>query len=173
MPTASSPAQPTPSVPPTQPVPSTPPTQPTPSVPPTQAPKPPQLPAAAQLSVGGNALDNSYSVDKDGNLVGTYPVNHSPAQLWRLEQASDGRYYLRNGSTNFTKVLDLDVASGRIQVLTSPPGNDKQLWSFVQVPGGYEIVNSSTEQCLTSDGAAQWAKVQACSKADNQVWTVT
>ncbi|MEU8515430.1 protein kinase [Kitasatospora sp. NPDC048722] len=141
---------------------------------PTQEPKPaPQLPPLAQLSVGSNALDNSYSVDKDGNRVGTYPVNRSAAQQWRLDYFSDGRYLLRNGSTNYTKVLDLDLATGRVQVWTNPPGAENQLWSFLPVPGGYQVVNSSTRQCLTSDGMAQWVRVQACSAADNQVWTVS
>ncbi|MFD8086347.1 RICIN domain-containing protein [Kitasatospora sp. NPDC059722] len=118
-------------------------------------------------------MDNAYSVDKDGNRVGTYPANRSPAQQWRLDYFSDGRYLLRNGSTNYTKVLDLELTTGRIQVWTNPPGAENQLWSFVPVPGGYQVVNSSTKQCLTSDGMAQWVRVQACSEADNQVWTLS
>ncbi|MGK4584900.1 protein kinase domain-containing protein [Kitasatospora sp. HPMI-4] len=141
---------------------------------PTPPPKPePQLPAVAQFTTGGVALDNSYSTDKDGNLVGTYTVNGTPAQLWRLEKFSEGRYFLRNGSSGYTKVLDLDLATGRIQIWTNPPGAENQLWSFVPVTGGYQIVNSYTKQCLTSGGLAEWAFVQSCSKADNQVWTIS
>ncbi|MBV6701562.1 protein kinase [Kitasatospora aureofaciens] len=159
--------------PPASPEPTTP-TAPATPPQPTQPPKPePQLPAVAQFTTGGVALDNSYSTDKDGNLVGTYTVNHSPAQMWRLEKFSEGRYYLRNASSSFTKVLDLDLATGKIQIWTNPPGAENQLWSFVPVSGGYQIVNSYTKQCLTSDGPAQWARVQACSTADNQVWTVS
>ncbi|MFD7902981.1 serine/threonine protein kinase [Kitasatospora sp. NPDC059747] len=168
---APAPAQPTATVPPAVPTAAP---QPQPQPQPTQAPKPaPQLPPLAQLSLGSNALDNAYSVDKDGNRVGTYPANRSPAQQWRLDYFSDGRYLLRNGSTNYTKVLDLELTTGRIQVWTNPPGAENQLWSFVPVPGGYQVVNSSTKQCLTSDGMAQWVRVQACSEADNQVWTLS
>ncbi|GAA2248782.1 MULTISPECIES: serine/threonine protein kinase [Kitasatospora] len=141
---------------------------------PTPPPKPePQLPAFAQLASGGFALDNSNSTDKDGNLVGTYLVNRTPAQLWRLDKFSEGRYFLRNGSSNYTKVLDLELATGKIQIWTNPPGDENQLWSFAPVTGGYQILNSYTKQCLTSGGLAQWAFVQACSNAPNQVWTIS
>jgi serine/threonine-protein kinase len=127
----------------------------------------------AQFTIGGLALDNSYSADKDGNLVGTYSVNRTPAQQWRLEKFSEGRYFLSNGSSNYTKVLDLDLPTGKIQIWTNPPAAENQLWSFVPVTGGYQIVNSYTKQCLTAGGLAVYASVQACSKADNQVWTVS
>ncbi|MEE1788509.1 protein kinase [Streptomyces sp. SP17BM10] len=164
---APAPAQPTATAPPAVPT-------ATPQPQPTQPPKPaPQLPSLAVLAIGSNALDNAYSVDKDGNRVGTYPVNRSAAQQWRLEPFGDGRYFLRNGSTNYTKVLDLELTTGRIQVWTNPPGAENQLWSFLPVPGGYEVVNASTKQCLTSDGMAQWVRTQACSAEDNQVWTLS
>ncbi|MFF2040893.1 protein kinase [Kitasatospora sp. NPDC058170] len=139
---------------------------------PTQQPKP-QLPAMVQIIGTGGALDNSNSTDKDGNLVGTYLINGTLAQTWRLDKVAEGKYYLRNGSSNFTKVLDLDWRSGSVQIWTNPPVVENQVWSFVPVPGGYQIVNSYTRECLTSDGIARWARVSACSTAENQVWTVS
>ncbi|MFF3008203.1 protein kinase [Kitasatospora sp. NPDC057940] len=146
----------------------------TPPTPPTPEPKPqPQLPSQAQITGVNGALDNSYSVDENGNRVGTFNVNNTPAQVWRLEKVSEGKYFLRNASSNYTKVLDLDTGDGRVQIWTSPPYNDNQLWSFVPVRGGYQIVNGTTKGCLTSDGVAYYVRVAACTSADNQVWALS
>ncbi|MFF1792076.1 protein kinase [Kitasatospora sp. NPDC058243] len=146
-------------------------TQPTP---PTPEPKPqPQLPSQAQITGVNGALDNSFSGDRDGNRVATFAVNGTPAQVWRLEKLSEGKYFLRNASSNYTKVLDLDTGDGRVQIWTSPPYNDNQLWSFVPVRGGYQIVNGTTKGCLTSDGVAHYVRVAACSNAESQVWALS
>ncbi|MFI9330094.1 protein kinase [Kitasatospora sp. NPDC052868] len=139
---------------------------------PTQPPKP-QLPSLVQITGTGGALDNSSSADRDGNLVGTYLINGTLAQTWRLDKVAEGKYYLRNASSNFTKVLDLDWRTGSVQIWSNPPGAENQIWSFVPVPGGHHIVNAFTKGCLTSDGIAQWARMSACSDADNQVWTLS
>ncbi|MEV7940581.1 protein kinase [Kitasatospora sp. NPDC088264] len=142
-----------------------------PPTPPTPEPKPqPQLPSQAQIASVGGALDNSYSGDQNGNRVGTFSVNGTSAQVWRLEKVFEGKYFLRNASSNYTKVLDLDTGDGRVQIWTSPPFTDNQLWSFTQVRGGYQIVNGATKGCLTSDGAGYYVRVAACSNAENQVW---
>ncbi|MFJ2193340.1 protein kinase [Kitasatospora sp. NPDC087861] len=139
---------------------------------PTQQPKP-QLPTMVQISGTDGALDNSQSRDQDGNEVDTYVVNGTLAQTWRLEKVAEGTYLLRNGSSNFAKVLDLDWKTGRVQIWTNPPGADNQAWSFVPVQGGYQIVNFWNKGCLTSDGIAHMARVAACSNAANQVWTLS
>ncbi|MFJ9446645.1 hypothetical protein ACIRRH_33020 [Kitasatospora sp. NPDC101235] len=39
--------------------------------------------------------------------------------------------------------------------------------------GGYQLVNASTNGCLTSEGIGWGARVAACSNAENQVWTLS
>ncbi|MER7844385.1 protein kinase [Kitasatospora sp. NPDC096077] len=138
--------------------------------PPTEQPRPP-LPNLAQITGNGAVLDNYSSVDKNGNGVNTYIPNGSLAQVWRLDKISEGRYYLRNGASNFTKVLDLDVPSKKVQIWTNPPAAENQIWSLVPVPGGYQIVNATTKECLTSYGVGYWVGVEACSDTPKQVWT--
>ncbi|MFJ3218286.1 protein kinase [Kitasatospora sp. NPDC086801] len=170
------PPAPTPAV-PSQPA-SQEPAPPTASATPTQPPQPtqqpkPQLPSRAQITSNGAALDNYLSEDRDGNQIDTFAVNDTPAQTWRLDKFTEGKYFLRNASSNFSKVLDLDVRDGRVQIWTSPPYNDNQLWSFEPLQGGYQIVNVATKGCLTSDGIGYWARVTACSHANNQVWVLS
>ncbi|MGA5822343.1 serine/threonine protein kinase [Kitasatospora sp. NPDC094028] len=139
--------------------------------PPTQQPKP-ELPAQAQITSNGAALDNYYSKNEDGNGINTYIANGSSAQTWRLEKVSEANYYLRNGSTGFEKVLDLDVKTGKVQVWSSPPPSANQIWSIVPAVGGYQIVNYVTKECLTSSGVGFWASVSTCaSNRPGQVWT--
>ncbi|GAA3008762.1 hypothetical protein GCM10010519_44990 [Streptomyces lactacystinicus] len=130
------------------------------------------LPELARISSNGGTLDNSYSKDQDGNQVDTFDANGTLAQVWRLDKVDEGRYYLRNASSNFTKGLDQDRDSGRVQIWTSPPSNWNQVWAITPVPGGHRIVNADTSLCLTSDGVGHWVRVAPCSGADNQVWTL-
>ncbi|MEU3564885.1 protein kinase [Kitasatospora sp. NPDC006786] len=147
---------------------------PTPSATPTQPTRQPvaPLPELARISSNGGTLDNSYSKDQDGNQVDTFDANGTLAQVWRLDKVDEGRYYLRNASSNFTKGLDQDRDSGRVQIWTSPPSNWNQVWAITPVPGGHRIVNADTSLCLTSDGVGHWVRVAPCSGADNQVWTL-
>ncbi|MFF2617343.1 serine/threonine protein kinase [Kitasatospora sp. NPDC058046] len=146
------------------------PATPTQSAQPTPQPKP-QLPAEARITGTNGALDNYSSNDQDGNTVGTYFANGTAAQLWRLDRVADGMYYLRNASSNFTKVLDQDRRSGLVQIWTSPPADWNQVWAIAQVPGGYRIANVATQLCLTSEGIGVGTHVAACTGAQNQVWT--
>ncbi|WP_049661055.1 RICIN domain-containing protein, partial [Kitasatospora sp. MY 5-36] len=146
------------------------PATPTQSAQPTPQPKPP-LPAEARITGTNGLLDNYSSNDRDGNTVGTYFANGTAAQLWRLDRVADGMYYLRNASSNFTKVLDQDRRSGLVQIWTSPPADWNQVWAIAQVPGGYRIANVATQLCLTSEGIGVGTHVAACTGAQNQVWT--
>ncbi|MEU1286825.1 RICIN domain-containing protein, partial [Kitasatospora sp. NPDC005856] len=143
---------------------------PTQSTQPTQQPKP-QLPPVAQITGTNGALDNYSSLNQDGNMVGTYTANGTPAQLWELQQVGEGMYYLRNASSNFTKVLDQDRRSGSVQIWTSPPSGWNQVWAVSPVQGGYRLSNAESKMCLTSEGIGLGAHVTPCSGAANQVWT--
>ncbi|WP_369184999.1 serine/threonine protein kinase [Streptomyces sp. Y1] len=167
-PSSAAPAQPTPRE---QPSPTATATATQPATP-TAKPKP-QPPAQAKITSLGAALDNYYSKDVDGNGINTYIVNGSEAQNWRLEKVSEGNYYLRNGSTNYQRVLDLDVKTGKVQIWANPPGADNQIWSLVPVTdGAYQIVNHATKECLTSAGVGYWASVATCTPGrEGQVWT--
>ncbi|MFD4656112.1 protein kinase [Kitasatospora sp. NPDC058444] len=143
---------------------------PTQPAPPTQQPKP-QLPVLAQITGTNGALDNYRSADQDGNMVGTYVVNGTSAQLWQLDKVAEGMYYLRNAASNYTKVLDQDRKSGFVRIWTSPPSGWNQVWAIVPVTGGFEIHNVESKLCLTSEGIGAGAQVTPCSSAPNQVWT--
>jgi hypothetical protein len=50
-------------------------------------------------------------------------------------------------------------------------GGANQVWTFVPVSGGFEIVNKNSSQCMTTDGVAGDAVYQfPCVGADTQVW---
>ncbi|MFJ7907298.1 serine/threonine protein kinase [Kitasatospora sp. NPDC096204] len=147
-------------------------TPPPPSVPPTAQPRP-QLPAVAQIAGANGALDNYQSADVDGNMVGTYVVNGTSAQLWRLDKVAEGMYYLRNASSNFTKVLDQDRTSRQVQIWSSPPAVWNQVWDIEPVPGGYRIYNVGTRLCLTSEGIGAGTHGADCTGARNQLWTIS
>ncbi|MFG2908686.1 protein kinase [Kitasatospora sp. NPDC048286] len=145
---------------------------PPPSVPPTGQPRP-QLPAVAQIAGANGALDNYQSADVDGNMVGTYVVNGTSAQLWRLDKVAEGMYYLRNASSNFTKVLDQDRTSRQVQIWSSPPAVWNQVWDIEPVPGGYRIYNVGTRLCLTSEGIGVGTRGADCTGGQSQVWTIS
>ncbi|MFD5465771.1 protein kinase [Kitasatospora sp. NPDC127059] len=167
--------EPTPPNPPATSEPATPSTtpQPTQSPRPTQPPAP-QLPTTAtQITANGAALDNYQSKNEDGNGINTYYANGTLAQTWRLEKIAGGKYYLRNGASGYTKVLDLDKGTRKVQIWTNPPAAENQIWDLVPVEGGYLIVNDWSKECLTSYGVGYWAGVSACSNAKGQVWAIS
>ncbi|MDI2128341.1 serine/threonine protein kinase [Yinghuangia seranimata] len=138
--------------------------------------------AANQLAPGtyhftttnGATLDNSFGRNKDGNDVITWSPNSSDAQLWQMVRP-DGTdrpgYLLASVPTGGQRWLDVDGPSQTVQVWGGAWRPD-QLWTFVPVAGGYQIVNAATSSCLTDSGRASRTVVRQCAPGDaSQVWS--
>ncbi|GGP91354.1 serine/threonine protein kinase [Streptomyces melanogenes] len=169
----------------TVPVPPAPkPTGPTASPAPTPAPAT-GLPKRAVLRNGDLTLSNTQGADRNGNLVSTWQVPTSPAEVWELNGIKDGRFYLTNQSTT-RKMLDMDMQTRAVQVWapgTTPDGQGiddgafaNQLWVFAAAPGApssYRLINTATNGCLSARGSAEPATVSDCTSSPAQIWSVT
>ncbi|MFJ9948603.1 serine/threonine protein kinase [Kitasatospora sp. NPDC091207] len=140
--------------------------------PPTQPVGP--LPSRARLSTGGSVLYDQGSLDQDGNPVVTTRDDGGPAAVWTLNPHQGGGYFLANGATQFTRVLDLEETYSRAQLWRSPPYSANQIWSFVPVAGGYMIViTKDSLRCLSAAGPSVPAAIRLCDGSSEQIWTVT
>ncbi|MFE2724161.1 serine/threonine protein kinase [Kitasatospora sp. NPDC059327] len=179
-PTTAPPAKPSPSPSPayTYASPSPPPPPPPPyyTTPPIKPPTQPvgPLPSRARLSNGGSVLYDQGALDQDGNPVVTTSDDGGPAAVWTLNPHQGGGYFLANGATRFTRVLDLEETYSRAQLWRSPPYSANQIWSFVPVAGGYMIViTKDSLRCLSAAGPSVPAAIRLCDGSSEQTWTVT
>ncbi|MGK4578598.1 RICIN domain-containing protein [Kitasatospora sp. HPMI-4] len=143
-------------------------------------------------SAGGSVSVNNYayqngSLDVQGNgqangtRVGTYGTNFSEAQLVNWRGFDGDTFAIMPGTSG--KVLDLDVATGTVQIWDAGPGADlgaanggalpaNQRWHRYYSSNGWSVLqNVATGQCLKSNGLAAYLSVAACNPSDfSQVW---
>ncbi|MCX4757941.1 serine/threonine protein kinase [Kitasatospora purpeofusca] len=146
---------------------------PTPPIkPPTQQPGP--LPPRARLSNAGAVLYNLASLDRDGNPVVVVRDDGGPGGVWQLAARAGGGYSLLNGSSRFSKVLDLEENHALTMLSQPVPDRTKQAWTFVPVSGGYLLsVLGDALHCLSAVGPNTPAMLRTCEASADQIWTVT
>ncbi|MEV7927326.1 RICIN domain-containing protein [Kitasatospora sp. NPDC088779] len=129
-------------------------------------------------------LDLPANTETNGQRIGVYQGNQSPAQTWSFWGYCDGTTAISHGSAG--KVVDLDTGSGAVQLWDTPGGWDglnrpagdwlpaNQKWIRTSEDRGwYLIQNAATGQCLKSNGVAQLTSVTSCNGSDPaQRWKI-
>ncbi|MBO1415960.1 RICIN domain-containing protein [Streptomyces sp. FH025] len=123
------------------------------------------------------ALDLPSDNEANGQRVGVYTANQSPAQTWSFWGYCDGTYAISHGGAG--KVLDLDSRSGAVQLWDTPGGWDglnrpagdwmpaNQKWLMTDEDRGWYLIrNAATGQCLKGNGIAQYTSVTSCNGND-------
>ncbi|MET8623635.1 RICIN domain-containing protein [Kitasatospora sp. NPDC004669] len=138
----------------------------------------PALSSTLSLSNGSvGALDLPYNNEVNGQRVGVWSANQSPAQTWDFWGYCDGTWAISHASSG--KVLDLDTRSGAVQLWDTPGGWDglnrpagdwmaaNQKWRLTDEDRGWYLIrNVATGQCLKSNGIAQYTSVTSCNGND-------
>ncbi|WP_380284427.1 RICIN domain-containing protein [Kitasatospora purpeofusca] len=154
-----------------------PPTYTIPTKPPIKPPTQPggPLPALARLSNGGSVLYDQASLDQAGNPVVLTSDDGGPGGVWRLNPHAEGGYFLSNGATRYSKILDLEESRSQTRLWYAPtPTGPNQIWSFFPVPGGYVVtVARDAQRCLSAAGPGVPATVRTCAGSADQIWTVS
>ncbi|MGF1425764.1 RICIN domain-containing protein [Kitasatospora sp. LaBMicrA B282] len=128
-----------------------------------------------------SSLDVQGNGQADGTRVGTYGTNFSPAQSVSWYGFDGDTFAILPGTSG--KVLDLDVASGTVQIWDAGQGTDfnaadggalpaNQRWHKYYSNNGWSLLqNVATGQCLKSNGPGVYLSMAACNTGDlSQVW---
>ncbi|GAA1993246.1 RICIN domain-containing protein [Kitasatospora viridis] len=138
-------------------------------------------PSVSNYAYQDSSLDVQANGQADGTRVGTYGTNYSGAQSVGWYGFDGDTFALLPGTSG--KVLDLDVASGTVQIWDAGPGTDfnaanggalpaNQRWHKYYSNNGWSVLqNVATGQCLKSNGPGTYLSVAACNPSDfSQVW---
>ncbi|MEU8762543.1 ricin-type beta-trefoil lectin domain protein [Streptomyces sp. NPDC048659] len=127
----------------------------------------------------GGALDLPYNNEADGQRVGTYTPNGSPAQTWTVWRYCDGTSAISHG---YDKVLEAggtgdlaipQLGSATRDGLNSPWGGvaPAQKWRLTDGGNGWRMArNAVTGQCLKSNGVGYLNSMAACDQNDAGQW---
>ncbi|MFG2911242.1 RICIN domain-containing protein [Kitasatospora sp. NPDC048286] len=130
---------------------------------------------------GGGALDLLNGNEVNGQPIGLWTANQSPAQTWSFWGYCDGTTAISHG---LSKVAGLDTGSGSVRLQDTPGGLDglnrprgdwmpaNQKWRLTDEDRGWYLIrNVATGQCLKAPGTYQAVSMASCDTADpNQRW---
>ncbi|MDH6115347.1 hypothetical protein P3T36_007183 [Kitasatospora sp. MAP12-15] len=138
-------------------------------------------PSVSNYAYQDSSLDVQANGQANGTRVGTYGTNFSGSQSVSWYGFDGGTFAILPGTSG--KVLDLDVASGAVQIWDAGAGTDfnaadggalpaNQRWHTYYSNNGWSVLqNVATGQCLKSNGPGAYLSVAACNPNDfSQVW---